>query len=92
MSSGKLHGDKKVAVVIPCFRVRKRIASVIGEIGPEVDSIYVVDDRCPEETGRYVSETIDDPRIKVIFNEVNLGVGGATLAGLALQLRLPLAM
>jgi glycosyltransferase involved in cell wall biosynthesis len=82
MSSGKLHGDKKVAVVIPCFRVRKRIASVIGEIGPEVDSIYVVDDRCPEETGRYVSETIDDPRIKVIFNEVNLGVGGATLAGL----------
>jgi glycosyltransferase involved in cell wall biosynthesis len=82
MSSGKLHGDKKVAVVIPCFRVRKHIASVIGEIGPEVDSIYVVDDHCPEETGRYVSESIDDPRIKVIFNEVNLGVGGATLAGL----------
>ncbi len=82
MYSGKLHGHKKVAVVIPCFRVRKHIASVIGEIGPEVDSIYVVDDRCPEETGRFVSEAISDPRIKVIFNENNLGVGGATLAGM----------
>jgi dolichol-phosphate mannosyltransferase len=83
MSSSKLHGDRKVAVVIPCFRVRKHIASVIGEIGPEVDFIYVVDDRCPEGTGRYVSESIDDPRVRVIFNEVNLGVGGATLAGMA---------
>jgi dolichol-phosphate mannosyltransferase len=42
MYSGKLHNNRKVAVVIPCFRVRKHIASVIGEIGPEVDSIYVV--------------------------------------------------
>ena len=82
MYSSKLHGNKKVAVVIPCFRVRKHIASVICEIGPEVDSIYVVDDCCPEETGKFVSETIKDPRITVIFNEKNLGVGGATLAGI----------
>jgi glycosyltransferase involved in cell wall biosynthesis len=82
MYSGKLHGGRKVAVVIPCFRVRKHIASVIGEIGPEVHSIYVVDDCCPEKTGEFVSQTIDDPRVKVIFNELNLGVGGATLAGM----------
>ena len=58
MYSGKLHSDTKVAVVIPCFRVRKHIASVIGEIGPEIESIYVVDDCCPEKTGDFVSETI----------------------------------
>lgn len=82
MYSGKLHGNTKIAVVIPCFRVRKHIASVIGEIGPEVHSIYVVDDCCPEKTGEFVSQTIDDTRVKVIFNEINLGVGGATLAGM----------
>jgi dolichol-phosphate mannosyltransferase len=82
MYSGKLHNNRKVAVVIPCFRVRKHIASVIGEIGPEVDSIYVVDDCCPEGTGQFVSECLTDPRVKVIFNEKNLGVGGATLAGM----------
>ena len=75
-------GCKKVAVVIPCFRVRKHIQSVIDRIGPEVDRIYVVDDRCPEETGRFVKEHVGDPRVTVIFNEKNLGVGGATLAGM----------
>lgn len=82
MYSSKLRGDRRIAVVIPCFRVRKHIASVIAKIGPEVDAIYVVDDCCPEGTGRFVSECLDDPRIKVFFNEENLGVGGATLAGM----------
>jgi len=82
MYSGELQGKKKIAVVIPCFRVRKHIASVIGEIGPEVDLIYVVDDCCPEGTGKFVDETIQDPRLRVIFNETNLGVGGATLTGM----------
>ena len=69
--------------MIPCFRVRKHIASVLREIVPEVNAIYVVDDCCPEETGKFVRECIDDPRVKVIFNERNLGVGGATLSGMA---------
>jgi dolichol-phosphate mannosyltransferase len=82
MYSSKLFGDTRIAVVIPCYRVRKHIASVTGRIGPEVAAIYIVDDCCPEGTGRFVSEYLDDPRIKVIFNEDNLGVGGATLAGM----------
>ena len=37
MYSGKLHGGRKVAVVIPCFRVRKHISSRLSiAIGPEV--------------------------------------------------------
>lgn len=81
-SARPLHGGKKIAVVIPCFRVRKHIEAVIGEIGPEVDSIYIVDDCCPEGTGQFVKERIGDPRVTVIFNANNLGVGGATLAGM----------
>jgi glycosyltransferase involved in cell wall biosynthesis len=82
MYLNEIFGAKKVAVVIPCFRVKKHIASVIDKIGPEVDAIYVVDDCCPEETGKFVSEHLTDPRVRIIFNRKNLGVGGATLAGM----------
>lgn len=70
-----------VAVVIPCYGVRRHILSVIAGIGPEVQAIYVVDDACPEQTGKYVVEQCRDPRVRVLFNGVNMGVGGATIAG-----------
>ncbi|MEO8883874.1 MAG: glycosyltransferase family 2 protein, partial [Devosia sp.] len=72
-----------VSVVIPCYRVRAHILGVIANIGPEVVRIYVVDDACPEETGKFVQEVVSDPRVQVIFNDSNLGVGGATMAGLS---------
>ena len=57
-----------LAVVIPSYRVRARILSVLERIGPEVELIYVVDDACPEESGRFVEENTRDPRIRVIRN------------------------
>jgi glycosyltransferase involved in cell wall biosynthesis len=71
----------RVAVVIPSYRVKKHILNVIAEIGGEVHRIYVVDDQCPEETGRFVQEHCTDHRVIVRFNEQNLGVGGAVMAG-----------
>lgn len=71
----------KVGVVIPSYRVSKHILSVIGRIEDDVASIYVVDDCCPEGSGELVQAQCKDPRVKVIFNKVNLGVGGATIAG-----------
>lgn len=70
-----------IAVVIPCYRVRRHILSVLSGIGKECDRIYVVDDACPEESGRLVEESCADPRVRVIRLEQNQGVGGATLAG-----------
>jgi dolichol-phosphate mannosyltransferase len=70
-----------VAVVIPCYKVKAQILTVIQKIGPEVNAIYVVDDRCPEYTGRHVESECIDARVQVIFNTENLGVGGATMAG-----------
>lgn len=55
---------------------------VLNDIGADVHRIYVVDDRCPEATGNLVSQEAKDPRIQIIYNNVNLGVGGATLAGM----------
>ncbi len=70
-----------MCVVIPAFRVKSQILKVINEIGPEVDSIVVVDDFCPEGTGKYVLENCKDPRVQVVFNHSNLGVGGSVKKG-----------
>lgn len=71
----------KIAVVIPCFRVKNHILLVIKEIGREVSVIYVVDDCCPDNSGEYVEKTCTDTRVVVLRNPQNLGVGGATLTG-----------
>jgi len=70
-----------VAVVIPSFKVKSSILDVIERTGPEVDKIYVVDDCCPQESGAFVKHNCRDPRVTVIKNPKNLGVGGATMAG-----------
>jgi dolichol-phosphate mannosyltransferase len=77
----------RVAVVIPCYKVRTQILGVIGLIGPEVSRIYVVDDRCPEGSGRIVEEQCADGRVVVVFNEENQGVGGAVIAGYQAAIR-----
>lgn len=73
----------RVAVVIPCHRARQHVMKVIAAIPEVVSRIYVVDDRCPDETGRHVEAINADPRVSVLYNEVNLGVGGAVMAGYA---------
>ena len=76
-----MKSEKKIAVVIPCYRVRKHILRVISQITNIVDYIYVVDDRCPEGSGAFVIDNCLDKRVQVIFNVENLGVGGAVIVG-----------
>ena len=71
-----------IAVVIPCYRVREKILFVLQRIGPEVRKIYVVDDLCPEKSGQYVRENTNDPRVVILSNAKNMGVGGAVLTGI----------
>lgn len=71
----------KISVVIPCYRVKKHIADVISRIGPEVVRVYAVDDCCPEQSGDFILENITDPRVVVLRNTINLGVGGAMKTG-----------
>jgi glycosyltransferase involved in cell wall biosynthesis len=71
----------KIAVVIPAFGVSKQILQVIKGIDQKVSKIIVVDDCCPENSGRIVQSQCKDKRVKVIFNNSNLGVGGSMIAG-----------
>lgn len=73
--------DLEIAVVIPTFKARNHILSVIEAIGPEVDRIYVIDDDCPDRTGDLVAQNARDPRVKVIRHRHNQGVGGAVMTG-----------
>jgi glycosyltransferase involved in cell wall biosynthesis len=75
-----------IAVVIPCYKARESVCGVIARVGPEVARIYVVDDGCPQGTGAYVQETCGDPRVEVLSNPKNLGVGGAMARGYAAAL------
>jgi len=71
----------KIAVVIPTYKVKAHILAVISSIGLECERIFVVDDKCPQNSGNFVVEHCKDPRVAVIFNEQNQGVGGAVMAG-----------
>ncbi len=70
-----------VAVVIPCYRVRTKIVDVIRSLPSWVSAIYVVDDKCPEDSGKFVRSASTDPRVTVLFHEFNRGVGGAMRTG-----------
>lgn len=70
-----------IAVVIPSYKVKKHIIKVISEIGSEIDKIYVVDDKCPENSGKYVEDNCKDKRVIVVYNDENKGVGGAVKSG-----------
>ena len=71
----------RIAVVIPCYRVRATILDVIKRIPANVEAIICVDDRCPENAGDLVEAECGDPRVVVVRNPENRGVGGAMIAG-----------
>ena len=71
----------RIAVVIPCYRVGRTVLDVIRRIGPEVERIYCVDDCCPDGSGALIEREAADPRVRVLRNAQNMGVGGAMRTG-----------
>jgi glycosyltransferase involved in cell wall biosynthesis len=73
------HQDR-VCVVIPMYRVEPYIQQVIAGIPDWVWRIVVVDDASPDCSAEKAL-AVGDPRIVLVRNDQNQGVGGATLAG-----------
>lgn len=73
--------NPRIAVVLPCYRSKEYVLDVIGRIGPEAFLIVAVDDACPDGTGDHIKASCVDPRVEVVRNELNLGVGGAVVHG-----------
>lgn len=72
---------RRIAAILPCYKVGRRVLDVIARIGPECDRIYVVDDACPEATGDVVARECADPRVRILRHQRNEGVGGAVVTG-----------
>lgn len=72
----------RLAVVIPCYRVRAQLPAVLRAIGPEVWRVYCIDDGCREESGLAAQAlAAEDPRIRVVTHPQNMGVGAAVITG-----------
>ena len=71
----------KTAVIIPSYKVKEHIVDLLQKLIVYDYHVYVVDDKCPENSGGFVTQTINHPLIKVIYNDINLGVGGAVKRG-----------
>jgi glycosyltransferase involved in cell wall biosynthesis len=76
----------RIAVVIPCYKVTQHVLDVISAIGPACSRIYAVDDCCPAGSGDLITAQCHDPRVRVLRNPSNLGVGGAVKLGYAAAL------
>ena len=72
--------NKKIAVVIPCYKVERHIAAVIAAIPSTIDLIIPVDDCSPDETATII-QAMKNPKVILVKNCSNLGVGGAVVHG-----------
>jgi glycosyltransferase involved in cell wall biosynthesis len=72
--------ETKTAVVIPAFKVAGHIKDVVESVPGGIDHVVVVDDACPESSGK-VAEATGRANLTVLYHEKNLGVGGAMITG-----------
>ena len=70
---------KRIAIVIPCYRVSNNIDKVISKLPKFIDKIYLVDDACPENSVKKIK--FKSKKIVKIYRKTNGGVGAAVKDG-----------
>ena len=68
-------------VVIPVFNEEKSIFDIINKVFNHCDKIIVVND-CSTDGSKEILESINNDNLIIVTNEKNLGIGGATKAGI----------
>jgi glycosyltransferase involved in cell wall biosynthesis len=72
---------KKVAVVIPSYKVKKHLAGVINSLPSFIDFVIPVDDVCPENSVVESLKSVTSTNVFPVYHKKNLGVGGAVVSG-----------
>ncbi len=72
--------NKIISAVIPAYKVKSHIEDVVKTLPEFINHIIVIDDKCPQESGKFI-ESLNIPKVILVFNKVNLGVGGAVING-----------
>ena len=70
--------NKKIAVVIPSYKVKTHLKDVVLNLPEFVDFIIVIDDKCPQKSYEEV-ENLE--KIYIVHHKINQGVGGAVVSG-----------
>jgi dolichol-phosphate mannosyltransferase len=78
---------QRLYCIIPAFRAAGTVAAVVRGALEHADMVIVVDDACPDHSGRVVQEQFGcDDRVLVITHDKNGGVGAAMKSGIAVAL------
>ena len=70
-----------IGAVIPCYKGNKETIYLVRKVLNYVDIIVLVDDACPNNTGKKIKEKISSNKLKIIFNDFNYGVGASMKKG-----------
>ena len=73
-----MYKNHKIAVVIPCFKVKRSISKVVKTLPSYIDFVFLVNDNCPENSTEHI---FLNKKIKILRNKTNKGVGGAMIKG-----------
>ncbi len=77
-----MYKNKRVALAIPAYNEERLIGPTLEAVPEVIDCIYVVDDASQDRTCEIVLEHARrDPRIELIQQQTNQGVGAAIIAG-----------
>jgi glycosyltransferase involved in cell wall biosynthesis len=73
-----------ISVVVPCFNEQETIADVVDAVLAShlVGELIVVDDGSTDGTAKILGE-LDDPRVRILTQEINRGKGAALRRGFA---------
>ena len=72
----------RVLAIVPAYSVVDSVSEVVEECLSYVDNVLVVDDCCPQESGKKVERDFDSVKsVSVLFHANNQGVGGAIKTG-----------
>lgn len=82
-------GAGQLSVVMPCYNESKTIDAVVAAVlaSPLTGELLIVDDGSTDGC-RDILATLDDPRVRVLLQDVNQGKGAAIRRGFA-EARLP---
>lgn len=69
-----------LAVIIPAFNEELLISQTLTGMPPEADRIFVVNDGSTDKT-KEIIESFNDPRISLLDNGINQGVGASIVNG-----------
>ena len=75
-----MYKGKSICVVIPAYNEENFIQWVINDVPSFVDQVIVIDDASQDNT--YMrAKAVSDPRLILLKNAKNQGVGGSTITG-----------